>query len=703
MSQAVIKQTVFSANAEAGPSTLRVALCGSLWYGTTCFGREKTSLFELQALLDARWPFCLDVFEGDFVLCYLSPNLAYCCFYRGVTATHTLYYRVIDQTGIVWSTTIHDLFLGAFPTLDDVDREMIPLLASTAQPVPGRTCYRQIKSLPAGTSLCFDQDGTMSSFQHDLTVREENSQLPLASAARRFRELVEISVQRCFQGCSEANVFLSGGMDTAVVAYEASKIASHVRGFHWTWDLPIFRDERACAEQIAHHLGIHLSALNFGASISKGGNYLKSMQGLTIPYNHAFFHCFAEVARVAAQDHAQVIASGHLGDTGFQGDWADPFRASLSTRHPFSLLRTATHLLSWYPRAHAATVFLYLLGEQRDLTAHSGQDRIQPCAAWMTPSAFKVIREQGFFDYRQHFAQWRDYSLSTYMVRVNLQDALEGETNLDNALTAQAFLPHKLIRAHPFSDRRLLEFCLSLGPQHRQGFYAGRPITKVLMRLAYLNDLPPLIIRREVRCPYSSVAEYYCRENRDELQELFSPRSVLAQFGMIEPQKIEEIVTSPTSLQYHSRWFVRAAAVEIWLRTLGGIALPLTKDNRVSSPRVSYKERTIPDQQVSHTPLARTNTQVMVHTINDIFVLIHQQTKKVHRLNQAGTYIFDLLLTHSSWEQAVNQLHCAFEAIKSVEDTKEMLFSFALLLAQEGWIHIQQPPPEDAHALPAHN
>ena len=47
------------------------------------------------------------------------------------------------------------------------------------------------------------------------------------------------------------------------------------------------------------------------------------------------------------------------------------------------------------------------------------------------------------------------------------------------------------------------------------------------MGLAYLNDLPPLIIRREVRSPYSSVAEYHCRENRDELQELFGPRSVL--------------------------------------------------------------------------------------------------------------------------------------------------------------------------------
>jgi hypothetical protein len=466
--QAAITQMALGSSHQTQPLALRVGVCGSLWYRSTHFGEDVASLVALQTLLDARWPACLDTFEGDFVLCYLSPDFSCCSFYRGVTATYTLYYRL--DRALLWSTNIAQLFPHGSPTLRDVDEEMIPILAATARPTPGRTCYRDLKSVPAGTGLCFYQDGRISSFEHDLTLREDNRRLPLLDAAHRFRELVRASLDRCFQGCSTANVLLSGGMDTAVVAYETACKIADVRAFHWTWDIPLFQDERACAELIARHLGVSLHTLDFQASINAGGNYLRSMQSLLQPYNHAFFHCFDQIAQAAAQDSPQVIAGGHLGDTAFQGDWADPFRASWSR----DALRTIINLFSWYPRSQAMTVLLYLLfGKQKDYSSLPGQDRIEPASQWMTPQASKLIQEQGLFDDRQKFSRWKEASISTYMVRVNVQNALEGETDLDATLHTQVLLPRKLVRVHPFSDMALLEFCLSLGPEHRRVFLPG--------------------------------------------------------------------------------------------------------------------------------------------------------------------------------------------------------------------------------------
>ena len=49
---------------------------------------------------------------------------------------------------------------------------------------------------------------------------------------------------------SDGGVLLSGGLDSAIVAKEALQHMQSVRGLHWTWDtLPVFRDERACAEK----------------------------------------------------------------------------------------------------------------------------------------------------------------------------------------------------------------------------------------------------------------------------------------------------------------------------------------------------------------------------------------------------------------------------------------------------------------------
>src|SRR5579859_2173140 len=440
--------------------SLRLSLCGRAWYGTHCFGQNWSSLERLQALLDTHGFPCLEQFAGDFVLCYLPPDRTRCCLYRSLTGTHTIFYRIFGGNGrniLAWSTNIGDLFLGARPTLEDVDHEMVAVLTATGISAPERTGYRAIKSLPAGTCLTFHIGGTHDIWTHDYIVREDNSHLPLSQAASRLREHVEATIQRTLHGFSPLNVFLSGGLDTGILAYEARKLTPEVHGFHWTWkNLPMFRDERQCAEQLAHQLGLHLHTLDFSASISEGGNYLRSMEGLPLPYNHDFYTCFAETANAVADETPQVIASGHMGDTSFQGDWADAFRFASRWSHPRTLIKTLTHLLSWYPRSQAIAIFCYLLGRQPDVTAHSSAQRIHSCQAWMTPGAFQQANALGRFVYQPLLHR----SLSTRKVHIALKEGLNWNTQLDMTLFYQDFYPRNVLLVHPYIDRALQEFCL---------------------------------------------------------------------------------------------------------------------------------------------------------------------------------------------------------------------------------------------------
>ena len=175
-----------------------------------------------------------------------------------------------------------------------------------------------------------------------------------------------------------------------------------------------------------------------------------------------------------------------MGDTAFEGDWANAFGLASRRNHPGTLVKTLTHLLSWYPRSQAITVFCYLLGQQPDVTAHSSEQRIHSCQAWMTPDAFQQANALGSFVYQPLSHR----SLSTRKVHTALKEVLHWNTQLDMALFYEDFYPRNVLLVHPYIDRALQEFCLSLGPHHRTQFFAGFRISKVLLRLAYLGDLP---------------------------------------------------------------------------------------------------------------------------------------------------------------------------------------------------------------------
>ncbi|MGH2479589.1 MAG: asparagine synthase-related protein, partial [Ktedonobacteraceae bacterium] len=466
---------------------VRLALCGMIWDSETAYGGSFSSLLLLQNLLDRTFPACLDRFSGDFSFAYLSHDQSLICLYRSITCTRCLYYRITEPT-ITWSTNPADLFPSGQPTLAEIDVEMVAILTATGQADPSRTCYQQVRCVPPGDCLCWKPDRTQSHVHFDYVLREDNTHLPSAQAAKRLREQVEAAVSRTLSGFSSPNVLLSGGLDTSIVAYEVSRQRGDVHGYHWTWqsgEQRLFHDEDQAAQEVADLLGISLHTLDFSTSIAHAGDYVRSMYGLALPYNHAFYACYAQTMtavqaiRGAGDEH--LLVGGHLGDTLFQGDWADAFR--LRRKSPFKLLHTLFNLLAWYPRGVALATWWYLwTQDQRDLEENLDRDRLEVHRSLMTPSFFERVLAKGNMDYRRRYPRsWKN--LSAECTRAGLQRSLDLSAHLQAAFQYRDAIQQGVILRHPLSDRLLHEFCLSLGAHHRTRWYAGQIFSKFLLRL----------------------------------------------------------------------------------------------------------------------------------------------------------------------------------------------------------------------------
>jgi asparagine synthetase B (glutamine-hydrolysing) len=516
----------------------------------------------------------LATLDGDFLLSYVPPDATQCWLYRNVTGMRALYYRRTAH-GLCWSTVIDDLFLPSGPALSDVDVTMLPLLVTAALPDPARTAYRDVLRLPAGHGLHLTPEQTMTPFAFDFAL-PDHRRLSLLDAAEQFRWYLSQAFQRKLGHFSRIGVLLSGGLDSAIAAKEARQVAPTVHGLHWAWpSLPILDDERVCAEVVAQQLGMELTCIDGSADLAAGGAYLRSLQGLSLSFTQAFFSSFLASAHAAAQAHLPVVIGGHLGDLLFAGEQKDGFRAQLCPPHPLNVLRMAGKLLCRYTRKQAFAVLWQLLLHPQRFTPEPLGPRIESCQAWLMPAAYQQVREQGNYVYPQVAP-----SASTQMTYQHLKESINSSTDTDTNLVYHAFFPQRVLLLHPYADRTLLEFCLGLGPQHREGFAAGVPISKVLARFAYLHDLPPSIIEREVRLPYSAVKQAYGVHNRHELLALLAEESCLAHLGILDAQQVAVLADDPHEFRRHCGTFSLAAGIELWLRQLAGrpyVPLPIAQ------------------------------------------------------------------------------------------------------------------------------
>lgn len=396
-----------------------------------------------------------------------------------------LFYRV--SGGALWlSTEIAPLVALGGTTPD------LSALSSHVALVPQESCtgWTGIFRVLPGCSLRVTTDLRIESRRYwkpqDLigTYRDDSEH-----AQAELRAHLLAAVDRCANG--QSGILLSGGLDSTAVAAAAAEGGHADRLVHVTFDGFRDADEKRYAQATADAIGRKLDLVPGDLSL---WDPARDLDGSVVPYlTPPQLTADAGLARLAELG-ARVALDGNDGDgvLGYVGrEWGE-----LVLTRRFARLRdlAATYggrrvLFGVADDLLPPALWLRALRGRppRDLTY------LQRTERYFAPQLWRRMREADLSRWRSPFGDWRARQLRQVMPVTTMR--ME-----EHELRAARF---GLDMRHPFADRRLVEFLISLPAAIKSDPFEP----KALLRRAVSGMVPDEVIRRPEKAPYFDVVE----------------------------------------------------------------------------------------------------------------------------------------------------------------------------------------------------
>jgi asparagine synthase (glutamine-hydrolysing) len=241
-----------------------------------------------------------------------------------------LYYRR-TQTELLFGSEIKTIL--AYPEVRaELNRDGIPEYLAFGYLAGNETFFAGINKLPAGHTAEIDESGNFSVEQYwDLNGVEADSGKPESFYVNTYRELLEDAISSHLMSDVPLGVFLSGGLDSSVVAALTKKIrGGDLQTFSVGYDEEGY-SELPYAKIVAEHVGsqhheIRVSQEDFFGALPKliWHEDEPLMGPASVP-----LHFVAKLA----QEHVKVVLSGEGADETLAG----------YARYPWTLLNSRAH------------------------------------------------------------------------------------------------------------------------------------------------------------------------------------------------------------------------------------------------------------------------------------------------------------------------------------------------------------------------
>jgi asparagine synthase (glutamine-hydrolysing) len=394
-----------------------------------------------------------------------------------------LFYRVFG--GAIWlSTEVRPLAM-----LGSLAPDLVALAALTAfVPLTERTGWQGIARVLAGSTIEIHPDGRTVSTGYwtpgAVIGRYAGSH---AEALVELRDRLRTAVTRCYEG--GAGILVSGGLDSAVIARMAAAVgpqAPRLVHVHFP-GLPL-TDEQSYARAVADGAGLPLRLMSGHVGAWDIGRELEGWGG--IPYSWLPYGMEEPALADLAAQGATVALDGHdgdgvLGPAGsvwgallLDGQWRR--LAALTKRHGLrSLLRGAAVDLipphRWLRR---------LAGRRPHRTY------MQALSGYFDPSLQGRMLAADIDRWTWPRRRWRARQLGPLIPGATVsfeQKELEAAR-------------HGIDIRHPFADRELIEFLISLPPRIK-----GDPTRPKALLLDSVGDLLPAALHERAKSDYLSV------------------------------------------------------------------------------------------------------------------------------------------------------------------------------------------------------
>jgi asparagine synthase (glutamine-hydrolysing) len=398
------------------------------------------------------------------------------------------------------------------------------------------TLFERVRALPPGSALCHEEGRCREEGYWSLGAGSPRRE-PYRESLRQARARIADAVAIRLRSDVPLGVFLSGGLDSSIVAYEASRaLGGDLDTFTVKMDDPVF-DESAMAARTARHLGVRNTILDLKIDPVEGVHNV--VRQYDQPYADSSAIPSMEIARLARR-HVTVVLTGDGGDETFGG-----YRRYVAAREaqrfawvPGWMARGAAALLARADgRRRSARGFLARFA--RGL----GQTPAERYLAWTTDML--VERDKAASFRRGPVAPTedriaREISALGPASALRIQMATDVRVNLLSDLLVKmdmATMAHSLEARSPFLDHLLAEWARDLPDEYK---VRGR-VTKRLLRDAYRSVLPAEVtggIKRGFEVP---LAGWLAGPLRGLMGDLLGARSARVR-GYLDDRLVDEIL-----------------------------------------------------------------------------------------------------------------------------------------------------------------
>jgi asparagine synthase (glutamine-hydrolysing) len=442
----------------------------------------------------------------------------------------------------------------------DVDRELDPValeqFLSFDFVIGPRTMLRGVEKLPAGHYAVISRgDMVVESFY---TLNFEREQWYEGDAIARLDELLRRSVRMRLLSDVPLGVFLSGGLDSATIAYYMKEAGSTVRSFSIGFTEHGY-DETRYAQQVARHLGTehHVEVLSEDRVrdlLPRVTDILDEPMG-----DPAVFptYLLSEFTR----RHVKVALGGDGSDELLMGYGTYPMlRASnLFDMLPAAVRRGAGGLTSRLParRAKNLGAFMSDSPQQRLLTllgSFRGRSRwilSEDLRHQLPPSVFTEA-DAAFAATTGAVSGWADPTIAAYMRGYLQEDIL---VKVDRASMAASLE----VRA-PFLDPDLMDFLATVSPSLKM----KRGTPKYLLKRVMRGRIPDEIIDRPKQGFGVPLGAWFRGALKPMALDRLSPDRVRAA-GVLDPRGVAHLLDDHMSGRAdHGRQLWLLLQLDLW-------------------------------------------------------------------------------------------------------------------------------------------
>jgi asparagine synthase (glutamine-hydrolysing) len=493
--------------------------------------RTKTDVEVVLHLYEEEGPDLLDELNGQFAFVIFDRKERKLLLARDQFGINPLHYTVADDI-LIFASEIKAIL--AHPLVHpEVDLTGLDQILSFPGLVSPRTIFKGIKSLPGGHQLVVQNAALKISEYWDLDypkVGDLSYSQPESYYVERLCELLVQSVKYRLQADIPVGFYLSGGMDSSMIAALIEQVSPGVRRHSFSIG---FTDKEICEskyqQMVARQVGSEHHEIMFDwAEIA--GRLSDMIYHCECPVKETFNTCSMALSESAKKAGISVVLAGEGADELFAGYMGYRFdQLGLRDAESFDLetiLEEELREKLWGNKNIFYEVDLYALRETKAALYSSGvneQFEEFECSHHTLVDKERlrdrhVVHQRSYLDFKLRLS---DHLLSEHGDRMVLANSVEGR--------------------YPFLDINLVEFAKLIPPDLKIHQFTEKYILKKIAA----GLVPQEIVRREkfgFRAPGSP---YLLQQNLEWINDLLSSERIKKD-GYFNPQAIEQLKSKYT-------------------------------------------------------------------------------------------------------------------------------------------------------------